>query len=81
MTFEEAMQKGFLNISDEDAGTLLEELFDIDDAASRLDAGVALLGTFVPQEKVVAVLDLATIILDANEELELHGGDDDGTDI
>jgi len=81
MTFEEAMQKGFLNISDEDAGKVLQDLFDNDDAGARLDAGVALLGTFVPQEKVVAVLDLATIIIDANEEMELYGGDDDGAEV
>ncbi len=77
MTFEEAMQKGFLNLGEDEAAKVLEDLFDTDEAGARLDAGLALLGTFVPQDRVVAVLDLATIILDANEEIELRGSDDE----
>lgn len=75
MTFEEAMQKGYLKLEENEAEQLLGELFDNDDAGARLDAGLALLGTFVPQEKAVQVLDLAAVILDAHEELELYGGD------
>lgn len=74
MKFEEAMQKGFLNISTEDADALLGVLFDEDDPAARLDAGLALLGTFVPEDKATMVLDLAQVIIDANEELEFSGG-------
>lgn len=80
MTFEDAMQKGFLNIDKKDADALLAQLFDEDDAAARLDAGLALLGTFVPKEKATMVLDLAQIIVDANEELEFSGGDFDVDD-
>jgi HEAT repeat protein len=80
MTFDEAMQKGFLNISDEEATNILEELFDTEDAGARLDAGLALMGTFVPKECVVAVIDLANIILDANEELELYNADEDAAE-
>ncbi len=74
MNFEEAMQKGFLNISESDADKLLGDLFDDDDPTVRLDAGLALLGTFVPKEKVPMVLDLAQVIIDANEEIEFAGG-------
>lgn len=80
MTFEEAMEKGYLNLEEDEAEQLLGELFDNDDAGARMDAGLALLGTFVPQEKSVHVLDLAAVILDAHEELELYGGDGDGED-
>ena len=80
MTFEEAMQKGFLNITGDEAEQVLGSLFDTDDAGARLDAGVALLGTFVPQDKLVSVLDLASVILDANEEMELYGDGDGETD-
>ena len=74
MTFEEAMKKGFLNLGTEDADRLLGDLFDEDDAAARLDAGLALLSTFVPQDKATMVLDLAQVIIDANEEIEFAGG-------
>lgn len=80
MTFEEAMQKGFLNIDKDEADKLLADLFDEDDATARLDAGLALLGTFVPKEKATMVLDLAQIIVDANEELEFSGGNFDVDD-
>ena len=80
MTFEEAMEKGYLNLEENEAEALLGELFDNDDAGARMDAGLALLGTFVPQEKAVQVLDLAAVILDAHEELELYGGEDEGED-
>lgn len=80
MTFEEAMEKGFLNVEPDAAEKLLEEIFDNDDPAARMDACLALLGTFVPREKAIQVLDLASIILDANEEMELHGGED-GEDV
>jgi hypothetical protein len=75
MTFEEAMKKGFLNISEDDADKLLGDLFDDDDPTVRLDSGLALLGSFVPREKIAIVLDLAQVIIDANEEIEFSGGD------
>ncbi|MFZ1729324.1 MAG: hypothetical protein WBQ23_10900 [Bacteroidota bacterium] len=75
MTFEEAMKKGFLNISEDDADQLLGDLFDDDDPTVRLDSGLALIGTFVPHDKIAAVLDLAQVIIDANEEIEFSGGD------
>ncbi len=77
MKFEDAMKKGFLNITENEADKLLGDLFDDDDPSVRLDAGLALLGTFVPQEKVGMVLDLAQVIIDANEELEFSGGNFD----
>ena len=76
MTFEEAMEKGYLNIDENEAEKLIGQLFDNDEPGARLDAGIALLGTFVPQEKLVQVLDLAAVILDAHEELEMYGGED-----
>lgn len=74
MNFDEAMQKGFLNITEEDADKLLGDLFDDDDPTVRLDSGIALLGTFVPREKLAIVLDLVSVIIDANEEIEFSGG-------
>lgn len=80
MTFEQAMEKGYLNLTEDEADKLLGSLFDEDDPTARLDAGLALLGTFVPREKAVMVLDLANIILDANEEIEFSGGFEDDVD-
>ena len=74
MTFDEAMKKGFLNLTTDEADKLLGELFDEDDAPARLDAGLALLGTFVSNDKITMVLDLAQVIIDANEEIEFAGG-------
>ncbi|MBN1447241.1 MAG: hypothetical protein JXA28_04865 [Bacteroidetes bacterium] len=79
MTFDEAMKKGYLNIDENEAEKLIGELFDNDDPGARMDAGIALLGTFIPQEKLVQVLDLASVILDAHEELEMYG--EDGEDV
>ncbi len=76
MHFDDAIKTGFLNISEEEATKVLENIFDNDDAEARLDAGVALLGTFVPQDKLEQVIDLVAIILDANEELDSLEGDE-----
>ncbi len=76
MNFDDAMKTGFLSLNEEEATKVLEEIFDNDDAEARLDAGVALLGTFVPEDKLEQVLDLAAIILDANEELDASEGDE-----
>jgi len=81
MTFDDAMRTGFLNLSDEEATKVLEDIFDNDDAGARLDAGVALFGTFIPQDKLEQVLDLAAIVLDANEELDAYEGGDDEVDL
>ena len=74
------MTKGFLNVSDKEASKLIDDLFDNDDAAARFDAGLALLMTFVPEEKVGHVLDLCGVIMDAHEEVEItssgNGHDD-----
>jgi hypothetical protein len=81
MHFDDAMKTGFLKISEEEATKVLEAIFDNDDAEARLDAGVALLGTFVPQDKLEQVIDLVAIILDANEELDsLEGGEGEEED-
>ncbi|MCB2205943.1 hypothetical protein KQI65_14475 [bacterium] len=80
MKFEEAMQKGFLNLTPEEMNKVLTDIFDNDDAGARLDAGMALLGTFVPRERAVAVVDLASIIIDANEEIELYGAGEEDDD-
>lgn len=77
MTFEQAMEKGYLNLTEEEAEKIIAALFDEDDPGARLDASVALLGTFIPQEKMVMVLDLANVVLDANEEIEFTGGFED----
>ncbi|HOJ05330.1 MAG TPA: hypothetical protein PK916_15125 [Bacteroidota bacterium] len=76
MNFDDAMKTGFLSLNEEEATKVLEEIFDNDDAEARLDAGVALLGTFVPEDKLEQVLDLAAIILDANEELDASEGEE-----
>jgi hypothetical protein len=70
MTIQEAIQAGFLNLSEEQTGAVLDALFDNDDAQVRLDNGVELLNTFIPEEKIPFVLDLAALIIDAHEELE-----------
>ena len=75
MHFDDAMKTGFLNLSEEEATKVLEGIFDNDDAEARLDAGVALLGTFVPSEKLEQVIDLVAIILDANEEPDSFEGE------
>jgi hypothetical protein len=75
MTIQEAVKKGFLNLTEEEAAMTLDALFDNDDPQSRLDNGVELLTTFMAEEKIPFVLDLVAIILDANDELE---GDQEG---
>ncbi len=80
MHFDDALKTGFLKISEEEATKVLEAIFDNDDPEARLDAGVALLGTFVPQDKLEQVIDLAAIILDANEELDSFEGEDEDAD-
>jgi hypothetical protein len=69
MTLDEAVTAGFLNLSEEDSNHMLDSLFDTDDAQQRLNDGVRLLLTFLPEEKLPYVLDLAAIVLDADEEL------------
>ena len=88
MGFQQALEKGFLNLSEEEAGKVIDELFDTDNTGERFDGGLALLMTFVPEEKLAQVLDLAAIVLDAHEELEYSGeehshehlGEDDDDD-
>jgi hypothetical protein len=70
MNIQDAIQTGFLNLNEEQTGAALDLLFDNDDAGTRLNEGVELLRTFVPEDKIPFVLDLVAIILDANEELE-----------
>jgi len=70
MTIQDAIQAGFLNLTEEQANATLDSLFDNDDTQARLDNGVELLRTFIPDDKIPYVLDLAAMILDANEELE-----------
>jgi hypothetical protein len=69
MTTDEAVKKGFLALTDDEASQLLETLFDTEDAQQRLDDGFRLLLTFIPEDKIPSVMDLATIVLDAEEEL------------
>jgi hypothetical protein len=70
MTIQDATAKGFLNLSEEEANTVLETLFDNDDTQQRLEDGLTLLLTVVPEDKAGFVLDLAGIILDAYDELD-----------
>lgn len=70
MNIEEAIDKGFLNIEEEQASSVIDDLFDTEDAQTRLEQGIELMRTFVPDEKIPYVLDLSALILDANEELE-----------
>ena len=56
MGFQQALEKGFLNLSEEEAGKVIDELFDTDNTGERFDGGLALLMTFVPEEKLAQVL-------------------------
>lgn len=76
MTIPEAIQNGFLNLNETQTDTVLDALFDIDDPQTRLDHGVDLLRTFIPEDKILHVLDLVNLVLDANDEMDT-GADDD----
>jgi hypothetical protein len=76
MTIQDATAKGFLNLSEEEANTVLEQLFDIDDTQQRLEEGINLFLTFVPEDKAGFALDLSGIILDAYDELDEGDGED-----
>lgn len=69
MTIDEAVTAGFLTLGEEDGNAILDALFDNDDAQQRLNDGVRLLLTFLPEDKLPYVLDLASIVIDADEEL------------
>jgi hypothetical protein len=77
MDFDQAMEKGFLNLSEEESNELLDQLFDNEDVGARYDAGLALLMTFVKEEKVAHVLDLCNIVLEAYEALDMDGEEDE----
>ena len=72
MTVEEAIQKGYLALTEEEAKQMLDTIFDIEDAEQRLGVAVQLLQSFVPDDKIDAVLDLNAIILDAYDELDYY---------
>ena len=83
MTVEEAIQKGYLALTEEEAKEILDSIFDLEDAEQRLGAAVQLLQSFVPDDKIDAVLDLNAIILDAYDELDYYEeeeGDEEGED-
>lgn len=73
MNIEKALAKGYLELSDEEADKVLNELFEMEDPNNRFDAGLGLLLTFIPEDKAGAVLDLASIVSDTYEELEESG--------
>ena len=77
MTIEESVEKGFLNLEENQAKEILDTLFDIEDTENRLGAGMALFQTFVQEDKIDAVLDLAAIILDAYDELGYFEDEED----
>ena len=77
MTTDEAVEKGFLNLDENQAKEVLDGLFDIDDVENRLGAGMALFQSFVHEDKIDAVLDLAAIILDAYDELGYFEDEED----
>lgn len=74
MTLNDAVQNGFLSLSEDDATEILDGLFDIEDPQERFDQGMLLLKTVIEESKIPAVVDLVAILLDASEEL---GSDDD----
>ncbi|MBL0174256.1 MAG: hypothetical protein IPP94_03145 [Ignavibacteria bacterium] len=80
MTIEESVEKGFLNLEENQAKEILDTLFDIEDTENRLGAGMALFQTFVQEDKIDAVLDLAAIILDAYDELGYFEEEDEEHD-
>ena len=70
MEFESAIEKGFLNLTDEECDTLLQNIYEIENPETRLTKGLMILGSFIPEKKIVNVLNLTTVILDANDQLE-----------
>ena len=80
MTIEESVEKGFLNLEENQAKEILDTLFDSEDTENRLGAGMALFQTFVQEDKIDAVLDLAAIILDAYDELGYFEEEDEEHD-
>jgi hypothetical protein len=69
MEHKQAVEKGFMNLSEKEMDEVLGNLFNDEDPQSALDRSLELLLTFVPEEKVDAVLDLAYIIHESYYEL------------
>jgi len=69
MDHKQAVAKGFMNLSEKELDEILGELFNEEDPQSALDRSLELLLTFIPEEKVDAVLDLAYIIHESYYEL------------
>ena len=69
MDMDTALEKGFLKLTTAECDELLNEINDVENPEDRLGRGLVLLSTFIPEEKVIDLLNLVTIVLDANEEL------------
>lgn len=80
MKLETALEKGYLNVTDEDAGLLLETVYNLEHPQQRLEAGLLLFSTFVPEEKLGMVLDLASIVIEAYDEMEIGADAHDHAD-
>ena len=69
MNIEEAIDKGFLNIEEEQASSVIDDLFDTEDAQTRLEQGIELMRTFVPDEKIpYAARGIGRIISDCRRK-------------
>ena len=94
MDYNQATEKGFMNLSEKELDEVLGDLFNEEDPQIALDNGLSLLLTFIPEEKVDAVLDLAYVIHEAyydlgkfdeemdeqEEEFEVYDDEDDDYD-
>ncbi len=69
MTLDDAINKGFLTLSEDDASDLLDSLYDIEDPQEQFDKCMALLKTVVEESKIPSLVDLVAIVLQASDEI------------
>ncbi|GEM_PF-1377157 len=77
MTLEEALKKGYLNLSDDEAREVLDAIFDQDEPETRLGQALSLMQTFIADDKIDAVLHLSALILDAETDMEEYDDEND----
>lgn len=71
MTIDEVLTKGFLNLTDQECDTLLQGIYETENPEERMTRGIMLLSSFIPERSMISVLNLVTVILDANDEMNV----------
>ncbi len=70
MTIQDAITKGFLQLNEDEIEQVLNDLFDSEDPEIRFEQGLELMKTAIPEQFVGPFIDLANIIIEANDELD-----------